>query len=228
MSEPLLYEVVDLWKSYSNGTKEVEVLRGVNFAVQRGESVAVTGPSGVGKSTLLHILGLLDRPGRGSVMLDGSDALKLGDSARASLRNRRIGFVFQFFQLLPEFTALENVLMPALIAGESSNGLRKRAVELLAAVGLEPRLQHRPGELSGGEQQRVAIARALVMDPVVVLADEPTGNLDPETGEEIESLLKDLNVHRKTTLIVVTHKETLARAMDRRVALVGGRLEELQ
>ena len=115
MSEPLLYEVVDLWKSYSNGTKEVEVLRGVNFAVQRGESVAVTGPSGVGKSTLLHILGLLDRPGRGSVMLDGSDALKLGDSARASLRNRRIGFVFQFFQLLPEFTALENVLMPALI-----------------------------------------------------------------------------------------------------------------
>lgn len=228
MSEPLLYEVVDLWKSYSNGTKEVEVLRGVDFSVRRGESIAVTGPSGVGKSTLLHILGLLDRPMRGSVMLDGSDALRLGDSARASIRNRRIGFVFQFFQLLPEFTALENVLMPALIAGERTNGSRKRALELLAAVGLEPRLQHRPGELSGGEQQRVAIARALVMEPIVLLADEPTGNLDPDTGEEIESLLKDLNVRQKTTLIVVTHKESLARAMDRRVALVGGRLEELQ
>lgn len=227
MSEPLLYEVVDLWKTYSNGTKEVEVLRGVDFTVRRGESVAVTGPSGVGKSTLLHILGLLDRPVRGTVMLDGTDTLKLADPARARVRNRRIGFVFQFFQLLPEFTALENVLMPVLIAGERGNGLQKRAVDLLSAVGLQQRLHHRPGELSGGEQQRVAIARALVMDPIVVLADEPTGNLDPETGEEIESLLKELNVHRSTTLIVVTHKESLARAMSRRVGLVGGKLQEL-
>lgn len=227
MSEPLLYEVVDLWKSYSNGTREVEVLRGVNFTVRRGESVAVTGPSGVGKSTLLHILGLLDRPVRGAVMLDGTDTLKLADPARARVRNRRIGFVFQFFQLLPEFTALENVLMPVLIAGERGNGLQERALDLLSAVGLQHRLHHRPGELSGGEQQRVAIARALVMDPIVVLADEPTGNLDPDTGEEIESLLKELNAHRSTTLIVVTHKESLARAMSRRVGLVGGKLREL-
>ena len=227
MSEPLLYEVVDLWKSYSNGTREVEVLRGVNFTVRRGESVAVTGPSGVGKSTLLHILGLLDRPVRGAVMLDGTDTLKLADPARARVRNRRIGFVFQFFQLLPEFTALENVLMPVLIAGERGNGLQERALDLLSAVGLQHRLHHRPGELSGGEQQRVAIARALVMDPIVVLADEPTGNLDPDTAEEIESLLKELNAHRSTTLIVVTHKESLARAMSRRVGLVGGKLREL-
>jgi lipoprotein-releasing system ATP-binding protein len=227
MSDPLLYEVVDVWKSYSNGTKEVEVLRGVNFSVRRGESVAVAGPSGVGKTTLLQILGLLDRPVRGAVMLDGTDTAKLGDPARARVRNRSIGFVFQFFQLLPEFTALENVLMPGLIAGERGNGLKKRAEDLLSAVGLEQRLHHRPGELSGGEQQRVAIARALIMDPIVVLADEPTGNLDPDTGEEIESLLQELNVQRSTTLIVVTHKESLARAMSRRVGLVGGKLQEL-
>jgi lipoprotein-releasing system ATP-binding protein len=228
MSEPLLYEVADLWKSYSNGTREVEVLRGINFSVDRGESVAVTGPSGVGKSTLLHILGLLDRPVSGSVLLNGTDILALGDSARAKVRNQSIGFVFQFFQLLPEFSALENVLMPALIAGEHGNGVRQRARDLLAAVGLEERILHRPGELSGGEQQRVAIARALIMNPIVILADEPTGNLDPDTGEEIESLLKDLNLRQNTTLIVVTHKESLARSMNRRVGLVGGKLEELQ
>ncbi|MEW6137973.1 MAG: ABC transporter ATP-binding protein [Thermodesulfobacteriota bacterium] len=228
MSEPLLYEVADLWKSYSNGTREVEVLRGINFSVDRGESVAVTGPSGVGKSTLLHILGLLDRPVSGSVLLNGTDILALGDSARAKVRNQSIGFVFQFFQLLPEFTALENVLMPALIAGEHGNGVRQRARDLLAAVGLADRILHRPGELSGGEQQRVAIARALIMNPIVILADEPTGNLDPDTGEEIETLLKDLNLRQNTTLIVVTHKESLARSMNRRVGLVGGKLEELQ
>lgn len=228
MSEPLLYEVADLWKSYSNGTREVEVLRGINFAVDRGESVAVTGPSGVGKSTLLHILGLLDRPVSGSVLLNGTDILALGDSARAKVRNQSIGFVFQFFQLLPEFSALENVLMPALIAGEHGNGVRRRACDLLAAVGLEDRILHRPGELSGGEQQRVAIARALIMNPIAILADEPTGNLDPDTGEEIETLLKDLNLRQNTTLIVVTHKESLARSMNRRVGLVGGKLEELR
>ncbi|MBM3299955.1 MAG: ABC transporter ATP-binding protein, partial [Deltaproteobacteria bacterium] len=207
MSENLLYQVTDLWKWYSTGKNEVEVLRGVNLQVRRGDRVAVTGPSGVGKSTLLHILGLLDRPGRGTLLMDGADMMLAGDAERARLRNRRIGFVFQFFQLLSEFTALENVLMPALIAGERGNGLLRRATELLEAVGLSNRRTHRPGELSGGEQQRVAIARALIMNPSVVLADEPTGNLDPDTGREIEALLGDLNASHNTTLIVVTHKE---------------------
>jgi|SRR5208283_216475 len=228
MSNPWLYEIRDLWKTYSNGTKEVEVLRGVNFSVRSGETVAITGPSGVGKSTFLHILGLLDRPVTGTVLLDGVDILDLADADRAHIRNKRIGFVFQFFQLLPEFSALENVVMPGLIAGESLKEIRKRALQLLQDVGLADRATHRPGELSGGEQQRVAIARALVMQPEVLLADEPTGNLDPDTGEEIEVLMKNLNHALKTTLIVVTHKESLSRAMDRRVGLVGGKLEELR
>lgn len=228
MSEPLLYQVTDLWKKYSNGVKSVEVLRGVNFWIRYGESLAVTGPSGIGKSTLLHILGLLDRPSSGTVLMSDRDVKDLGEVERAQIRNRRIGFVFQFFQLLPEFTAWENVQMPGIIAGERRSQIKKRAANLLDEVGLSDRMTHRPGELSGGEQQRVAIARALIMDPDIVLADEPTGNLDPETGREIEVLLKDLNITRGTTLIVVTHKESLAQALDRRVGLVGGKLEELQ
>jgi lipoprotein-releasing system ATP-binding protein len=228
MSEPLIYELTDLWKSYSNGTTEVEVLRGVDFSVRAGESVAVTGPSGVGKSTFLHLLGLLDRPVSGSLLLQGVEVSDLDEVARARVRNRCIGFVFQFFQLLPEFSALENVTMPGLIAGEPRGELRDKAVKLLEDVGLGHRASHRPGELSGGEQQRVAIARALIMNPDVVLADEPTGNLDPDTGAEVESLLRQLNLSRKTTLIVVTHKESLSKAMDRRVGLVSGKLKELQ
>jgi lipoprotein-releasing system ATP-binding protein len=228
MSDPLLYEAIDLWKGYSNGSKKVEVLRGVNFAVRTGESVAVTGPSGVGKSTLLHIMGLLERPVGGKLLLKGTDIQDLNDTARARLRNKSIGFVFQFFQLLPEFTALENVTMPALIAGDRGNDIEERAASLLETVGLSARISHRPGELSGGEQQRVAIARALIMNPDVVLADEPTGNLDPDTGEEIETLLRDVNLSKRTTLIVVTHKESLSRTMDRRVGLVGGKLVELR
>ena len=228
MSDRFIYEVLDLWKGYSNGSKEVEVLRGVNFKVRGGETVAVKGPSGVGKTTFLHILGLLDRAGSGRLLLDGTDVLELSDAERARIRNRRIGFVFQFFQLLPEFSALENVTMPGLIAGEEPKEVNDRAMELLEDVGLAHRAGHRPGELSGGEQQRVAIARALIMDPDVVLADEPTGNLDPATGEEIETVLKNLNRSRKTTLIVVTHNDALSLAMDRRVGLIGGKLEELQ
>ncbi|MBI5568819.1 MAG: ABC transporter ATP-binding protein [Desulfomonile tiedjei] len=228
MSEPVLYQVTDLWKSYSNGIRDVQVLKGVNLTVHSGEGVAVTGPSGVGKSTLLHLIGLLDRPGRGELMLDGMDVMTLSDTDRARIRNRRIGFVFQFFQLLPEFSALENVMMPGLIAGEPERALRKKAMKLLAEVGLADRATHRPGELSGGEQQRVAIARALIMDPDILLADEPTGNLDPNTGAEIEHLLKDLNVSRRTTMVVVTHKEALAKSMDRRVGLIEGKLEELE
>lgn len=228
MSDQWLYEVRDLWKGYSNGTKEVEVLRGVDLFVRPGETVAVTGPSGVGKSTLLHILGLLDRPGKGSVLMDGMDLIGMAETERAKVRNRRIGFVFQFFQLLPEFSALENVIMPGLIAGERRSQLKSRASEMLDELGLADRASHRPGELSGGEQQRVAIARALIMNPGVLLADEPTGNLDPDTGAEIEQLMTKLNGMHNTTLIVVTHKESLARAMDRRVTLVGGKLKELQ
>jgi lipoprotein-releasing system ATP-binding protein len=228
MSEALIYDVKDLWKSYSNGTREVQVLRGLDLRVRRGEMVAVSGPSGVGKSTLLHILGLLDRAGRGSLLLEDVDVQRLSDTDRSRVRNRRIGFVFQFFQLLPEFTALENVMVPGYIAGEAFGQLKKRAMALLEEVGLNDRADHRPGELSGGEQQRVAVARALVMSPDVLLADEPTGNLDPGTGKEIEDLMRNLNRSRNTTLIVVTHNDSLSRAMDRRVGLIGGRLEELQ
>lgn len=227
MNSPLLYEMRELSKSYSNGTRDIPVLVDVNMEIRKGETVAVTGPSGVGKSTLLHILGLLDKSGGGTLRFDGVDVGTMGEFERARFRNSRIGFVFQFFQLLPEFTALENVMMPALIAGEDPAACRKRALRLLSEMGLERRAHHRPGELSGGEQQRTAIARALLMEPDVVLADEPTGNLDPVTGGEIELLMTELNRAGGTTLIVVTHKESLSRAMDRRVGLVEGRIEEL-
>jgi lipoprotein-releasing system ATP-binding protein len=227
MNDEYIYQVSDLRKTYYHPVRELEVLRGVTLLVRHGESVAVTGPSGVGKSTLLHVLGLLDEPTSGTIFLDGVNVRELGEVERAKIRNRRIGFVFQFFQLLPEFTALENVLMPGLIAGEDMKELRRKSERLLNEVGLGDRFSHRPGELSGGEQQRVAIARALVMNPDVILADEPTGNLDLETGAEIESLLRNLNFERKTSLIVVTHKESLARVMDRRVALSAGKIEEL-
>ncbi|MCX5874110.1 MAG: ABC transporter ATP-binding protein [Deltaproteobacteria bacterium] len=228
MNDTYIYEVSDLRKVYYHPVRELEVLKGVTLIVRHGESVAVTGPSGVGKTTLLHVLGLLDEPTSGTIFLDGVNVRDLGEMEKAKIRNKRIGFVFQFFQLLPEFTALENVLMPGLIAGEDIKNLRSKSEQLLEDVGLGDRMTHRPGELSGGEQQRVAIARALVMDPDVILADEPTGNLDPETGAEIESILRNLNLERKTSLIVVTHKESLARGMDRRVALFAGKIEELQ
>jgi lipoprotein-releasing system ATP-binding protein len=199
----------------------------VDLSVQAGESIAVTGPSGVGKSTLLHILGLLDHPSKGELVMDGNLVNDLSNSDRSRARNKRIGFVFQFFQLLPEFSALENVMMPGLIAGDSPKALRERSLGLLKEVGLSRRITHRPGQLSGGEQQRVAVARALIMNPDVLLADEPTGNLDPATGDEIEELIRNLNRKHNTTLIVVTHKETLAQTMERRVGLVGGKLKEL-
>lgn len=228
MSKAPLYELVDIHKNYSHPGGDIEILRGLEFSVEKGETVAITGPSGVGKSTLLHIMGLLDKPSSGDVRFDGTDITKFSELEMARLRNSKIGFVFQFFQLLPEFNAIENVLMPALIAGGSFGSLKKKGLDLLDAVGLGHRSRHRPGELSGGEQQRVAIARSLIMGPEVILADEPTGNLDPDTGDEIETLLRKLNASRNTTLVVVTHKESLSMSMDRRVTLHGGRLVELQ
>ncbi len=228
MNRQPLYELINLYKLYSHPGGDVEVLRGLDLAVEKGESVAITGPSGVGKSTLLHIMGLLDKPTDGDVLFDGTDITRFSEMEMAKLRNQKIGFVFQFFQLLPEFSAIENVLMPGLISGASYKSLKGKGMELLDAVGLSHRARHRPGELSGGEQQRVAIARSLIMGPEVILADEPTGNLDPETGDEIENLLRKLNHSRNTTLVVVTHKESLSMSMDRRVTLQGGRLVELQ
>jgi lipoprotein-releasing system ATP-binding protein len=214
-----------LVKEYSDGPRSVRVLSGVDFSVAAGETVAIVGESGVGKSTLLHILGGLDRPTAGTVLIGGIDIAAQSDRELARFRNRAIGFVFQFHHLLPDFSAIENVMMPCLIAGESPAGARERAETVLARVGLAHRLTHRPGELSGGEQQRVAVARAVVMRPELVLADEPTGNLDPDTGDEIERLLLDLNREAGTTCIVVTHSPRLAEAMDRRFRLTHGHLE---
>ncbi|MEI6134370.1 MAG: ABC transporter ATP-binding protein [Desulfomonile sp.] len=228
MNDTYIYQVSDLRKVYHHPVRKLEVLKGVNLMVRHGESVAVTGPSGVGKTTLLHVLGLLDEPTSGTIFLDGVNVGDLGELEKCRIRNRRVGFVFQFFQLLPEFTALENVLMPGQIAGLDIKELRSKAEQLIQDVGLTDRMYHRPGELSGGEQQRVAIARALIMDPDVILADEPTGNLDPETGAEIENILRNLNLERNTSLIVVTHKESLAKEMNRRVNLCAGRIEEIQ
>ena len=219
-------EVVDLRKTYY-GAKPVEVLKGVSFSVERGEMVAVVGESGVGKTTLLLILGALEKPTGGKVLFDGNDILSAyRDTALDSFRNRFAGFIFQFHHLIPEFSAIENVAMPALIAGRDRGEAFGRAEELLVELGLGDRLHHRPGELSGGEQQRVAVARALVNEPSVVLADEPTGNLDQRTGDALFEVLLELNRRRNTTFIVVTHNERLAGMLPRRIRLVDGRAVE--
>jgi putative ABC transport system ATP-binding protein len=207
-------------KSYRRGGAEVRALDGVDLEVRRGEWLAVTGPSGSGKSTLLHLLGLLDRPTAGRVLFDGRDVTGLSDAEASRLRGRSIGFVFQDFHLLPEESALRNVMLPLLYAGV--RGARERAAAALDAVGLRERAAHRPGELSGGEQQRVAVARALVKEPLLVLADEPTGNLDTATGARILDLLGDLHA-RGITLVVVTHEAGVAERAGRRVAMRDGR-----
>ncbi|BDV42533.1 lipoprotein-releasing system ATP-binding protein LolD [Geotalea uraniireducens] len=220
-----LLEVVDLHKSYGAGTGRVDVLKGIDLTVVEGETIALVGASGAGKSTLLHVMGTLDRPTSGTVRFCGEDVFKKSDAALAVFRNRSIGFVFQFHHLLPEFSALENVMMPALIGGQSRAAAAAPARELLGEVGLAHRLNHKPGELSGGEQQRVAIARALVLAPKLLLADEPTGNLDMKTSDEVHETLD--NIHRKTgvTLVIVTHNERLAARMARTIRLVDGRIE---
>lgn len=218
--------VEGLYKSYGGRGNIVEVLKGIDLSIPMGEIMAIVGASGVGKSTFLHILGALDRPTKGKVFYEGKDIFKEADRWLASFRNKRIGFVFQFHYLLPEFTALENVMMPALIGGMDKREASSLAEGLLREVGLEDRLTHRPGELSGGEQQRVAIARALVQTPEVILADEPTGNLDTRTGEEVFELLLRLNRETRTTTIIVTHNEGLAARIPRRVRMVDGGIYE--
>lgn len=221
-----MVEVDDVRKRFRLGTKIIEVLRGVSFQVHTGETVGIVGPSGAGKSTLLHILGTLDTPTSGRLVIDGKDVFRSRPNALASFRNKRIGFVFQFHHLLPEFTALENTMMPALIQRIPRPRAAELASEMLGRVGLGERLDHRPVELSGGEQQRVALARALVLRPRLLLADEPTGNLDEETSEGIHRLLFDLNSSLGMTTIIVTHNRNLALQMQRRLDLRDGRIQE--
>lgn len=220
-----IIETVDLCKSYGSGAGKVEVLKGISLSIGAGETVALVGASGAGKSTLLHILGTLDRPTSGSVLFAGNDLFRQSDNALALFRNRSIGFVFQFHHLLPEFTALENVLMPLLISGMKRSEATPVGEKLLSDVGLSHRMTHKPGELSGGEQQRVAIARSLVLSPQLLLADEPTGNLDMKTSEGIHELLSEINVRTGITIIVVTHNEPLARRMGSIIRLVDGRID---
>jgi len=220
-----LLEMRALCKTYEIGKNLVEVLSGINLKLEAATTTALVGASGAGKSTLLHLLGALDRPTSGTVLFRGDDIFAQSDNELARFRNRSIGFVFQFHHLLSEFTALENVMMPALIARVPKVEARTMAEELLTDVGLAHRMIHRPGELSGGEQQRVAIARALVLSPALLLADEPTGNLDMKTSEGVHAVLADLQQKKGLTLVVVTHNERLAAAMGRTVRLVDGKLE---
>ncbi len=218
--------VEDLVKTYLRPASRVEVLRGLSLTIEPGDTLAVVGASGVGKSTLLHILGALDRPTSGRILFNGSDITGLDDDALARFRNRTVGFVFQFHHLLPEFSALENAMMPCLVAGWPPPKARRRAEELLEQVELAERMDHRIGELSGGEQQRVALARALVMSPKLLLADEPTGNLDVATGRRVGELLVKLNREMGLTTVVATHNVELAGSMERLVRLVDGRAVE--
>ena len=221
-----LLEGRGLHKSYWLGEKEIHVLRGASFALGAGEMASLVGPSGVGKSTFLHVVGTLDPPTAGNVLYDGQDAFEMGEEPLARFRNRNVGFVFQFHYLLPEFTALQNTAMPGLISRQSREEAERVARETLELVGLGHRLDHRPGELSGGEQQRVALARALVLKPRLLLADEPTGNLDEATGEGIHQLLLDLNRRLGIAAIVVTHNPRLAERMPRRLRLHEGLVVE--
>lgn len=218
---------VNLRKSYHSGPVELNVLNGINIAFGSGEIISIVGASGVGKSTLLNLMGGLDRPTSGSVLYADQDIFELTSRELARFRNREVGFIFQFHHLMPEFSAIENVMMPALISGKRKGDARELAGELLKHVGLTEREHHRPGELSGGEQQRVAVARALVNKPGVVLADEPTGNLDRKTSEEVHDLLWELNERMNQTFIIVTHNENLARRSDRIIRLADGRAKEI-
>lgn len=225
MSDPIIH-VEQLIKTFGNGAKKVEVLKGIDLTIQQGDRLAIVGASGAGKTTLLHILGTLDRPTSGKVLFEGREVFRLNEKDLAFFRNRTVGFVFQFHHLLPEFNALENVMMPCLIQGMPTSEAASRAETILKMVALHERLRHKPGELSGGEQQRVAVARAMVLEPKVLLADEPTGNLDAETGETVFDLLQELNRTKGITLVMVTHNHNLADRMARQIRMRDGKALE--
>ncbi len=216
--------IEDLYKSFEHMGRTLQVLKGIDLNIHPGQILAIVGPSGAGKSTLLHCIGTLDLPTRGRIRLAGEELTTMSPSRLAAVRNREIGFVFQFHHLLPEFNALENVMLPGLIQGRPRKEMEKRAAALLEEVGLTDRATHRPGELSGGEQQRVAIARALALDPKLVLADEPTGNLDSGTSEAIHDLFFQINKEHGTTIVVVTHNPGFAESMPRVVRMVDGKV----
>ncbi|MGB3395626.1 MAG: ABC transporter ATP-binding protein [Nitrospira sp.] len=217
-----MIDVVDLYKSFPMGGRELVVLNNINLHIKRGELITIMGASGAGKSTLLQILGTLDRPTKGTVSFDGQDLFQLTEQQQAEFRNRRVGFVFQFHHLLPEFSALENACLPAMIQKRDMADVVGEATKLLSEVGLADRLHHKPGELSGGEQQRVSVARALMQQPDLVLADEPTGNLDSHTGEALFALLRQVNRSRGTTFVIVTHNDKLSSQADRIVSMQDG------
>lgn len=216
--------IEDLHKSFEHMGRTLQVLKGIDLRIYPGQILSIVGPSGAGKSTLLHCIGTLDLPTSGKLLLAGEELTQMNSARLAAVRNREIGFVFQFHHLLPEFTALENVMMPGIIQGRSRKEMEKRARLLLGEVGLGDRGTHRPGELSGGEQQRVAVARALALDPKLVLADEPTGNLDTQTSEAIHELFFQINREHGTTIVVVTHNPSFAESMPRVVRMVDGKV----
>ncbi len=220
----MLLEIKDLKKDFKIGNNIISVLKGVDFSVDYGEIIAVMGKSGAGKSTLLNIIGTLDRPDSGSVFLNDEDIFKFNDRKLANFRNKNIGFVFQFHHLLPEFDAIENVMLPGLIVGAKKTALRERAIELLTRIGLKDRLHHRSSELSGGEQQRVAFARALINNPKLILADEPSGNLDSESSEMLHKIMWDFVKEFNTAFILVTHDDALANKADKIINIIDGKI----
>lgn len=225
--EPVIH-AQGLVKRYAEGAGEVLVLKGIDLRLGAGDTVSIVGTSGSGKSTLLNLLGGLDRPSEGQVVVAGHDLAQLSESQRGTLRNRHMGFIYQFHHLLPEFTAVENVAMPLLIRGMAPAAARRQSCEILAAVGMSHRLQHKPAELSGGERQRVAIARALVTQPMLVLADEPTGNLDEHTAAQVQDLMLKLNQQLGIALLIVTHDTSFARRCQQQLELHDGRLQPLK
>ena len=226
MKKDIVLKVSDIHKEYKSGpSTSLHVLKGISMEVHEGEIISIIGPSGVGKSTFLHIIGALDRPTSGQFEIDGVDPFTFNDTNLATFRNKTVGFVYQFHHLLPEFTALENIMMPGRIAGKDKNELKKKGLELLEKVGLKERAHHKPNELSGGEQQRIAVARAIVNQPRLLLADEPSGNLDLHTAEALHNLLWDLSREHKQTLIVVTHNPELADRSDRIIELYDGQIK---
>ncbi len=222
-----MLEAINICKTYNHAAKALHVLQGIHLKIQKGDFLSVIGPSGAGKSTLLHILGGLDKPSEGKVIFNGQDLYSLADRERAGIRNQRIGFVFQFYHLLPEFSALENVMLPGLIKADMAqkDALESKAAVLLERVGLKARVDHKPNQLSGGEQQRVAVARSLMNDPEIIFCDEPTGNLDSESGKEVIGLLTRLNRDNQQTLVIVTHDQEVAKISKRVVPIRDGKLQ---